>query len=225
MREALVQTNDAGGCDVTVFDQNSAQPVWSKTFDSPGIATAFLTKAGWKLKSLGAPSGPTLWQYDVTRRDINSLTPWMAMPAKPWGGSLIFTPRYRCVHSLTVDGESVSIYANAVVMLDVGYGFAYWYMLADSVARDYEELEREGSTMGSSFDPVLTLITPWPVVIEAIGTWSHERLALEHGVEYFEHLKKLYGELFDEALRANILRNNTRNIIGGDGGVDSGGDA
>ncbi len=218
MREAFFFENREGPCDIVVFDQHTENPVWSKTFDTYNTALAFLLKAGWRKNSLGCAdaNNPSTWRYgDEYSTELSRPFQWRAVEAKPSFGPMLWVQEYYGVHSLELDDELITISANAVV-ISCGFGFAFWY------GRDWETpfIERRGN-----FDPVLSLVTPAPVVIEAIGTWSHEKMALDRGVDYFNQLKKLYGELFDEALRANILRNDTRNIIGGDGGVDSGGDA
>lgn len=157
--------------------------MWTHEFKSYAEAETFLTYAGWQLTHGGNWTQP---------RNVRTPLPYRATQVSPL--LQIKTQERRFLTEIEgTPADPAKIYVVAVY-LDKNYGFVF------DVVDDQRVLD---------VDPVLSLLAVPPLVIEAIGSWKFKDEALDAGVEYFEKIKEHFGDLFDAALRANVLRNYT----------------
>lgn len=170
------------GVRLIVRDKDILESVWEQDFKDVPSAEAFLAAAGW-----GYVQSKACWAPRESKRIPK---PYCATPIG--SGLCIKTQERKPLDEVYgTPYDPVRVYAIAVY-LNSDYGFVY------DIVDDHQMHD---------FDPVLTLMTVPPLTIEAVGSWKYKEEALDAGVEYYDMVKSHFGELFDAALRANILRN------------------
>lgn len=167
---------------VTVRDDGIVEPVWEKDFDTITLAETYLMHAGWE-----QVPGEGWQQIQPRFRSSDHY----AISARP-DYVMVRTRDEKVLWEIPDSFIGPVRLAVHAVVINREYGYAF------------EAIDEEGNLQ---VDPVFSMLVVPPVKIQAVGVWKYPDQAIEAGEAYFTKIQNHFGDLFDEALRANILRN------------------
>ncbi len=167
-----------------------SDPAESAEFPSEMEATAFLLRAGWTPYGTSHPVSSTINPSQMFRQPALSVRPFVAVPGPE--------------PNVMLERREMSSLPDPVEL----WSFPLWD--GPGMARELCGFRfglKQQQLWTVAEDPVLGLLVPYPLRIEAIGYWDRMADCLNGAVMLIEQLENLYGrELFHAALGQNIQR-------------------